>query len=469
MDPDEIQTALETAVGVPEDALRAAAEQAGAIAPAVLAVMRDMAHGILPLPRRERLLRFGLHALSVARETSACPAFLALLRCKPIELEWLFSEDERSERIARTLLGLFDGDDAAVRALAADATVEGEARAALLMALARLAWEGRASRAALVDLLDRLDREELAEPGSWTWFGWQEAIMLLGLTDWIDRVDAAWEAGRDLPVYDREVDRDDWIKRTREAAEHPDDPQRFMDARLLPYDDPAAELGWSAEPEGGLTDPLTVDETAWLDTALWRRVGTKTMPLEFADGFLTALAVTPEHLELSAYLRDILGDDMVFDTPEHGEYIAELLERHFAAIHETLAMGEPIEPIINYDVGIDGELWAQGYVSGIERCEAAWQPLTSKRSAANVLLLPVLTLMPAGDSPDGIEVTPEQRFELIEALPDIVAATRAFFNGDEHPLLASTAQPERRVKVGRNDPCPCGSGKKYKRCCGAVA
>ena len=23
-----------------------------------------------------------------------------------------------------------------------------------------------------------------------------------------------------------------------------------------------------------------------------------------------------------------------------------------------------------------------------------------------------------------------------------------------------------RIKVGRNDPCPCGSGKKFKRCCG---
>ena len=22
------------------------------------------------------------------------------------------------------------------------------------------------------------------------------------------------------------------------------------------------------------------------------------------------------------------------------------------------------------------------------------------------------------------------------------------------------------VKVGRNDPCPCGSGKKFKKCCG---
>lgn len=27
--------------------------------------------------------------------------------------------------------------------------------------------------------------------------------------------------------------------------------------------------------------------------------------------------------------------------------------------------------------------------------------------------------------------------------------------------------PHRVMKVGRNDPCPCGSGKKYKKCCGA--
>ncbi|MDP9264110.1 MAG: SEC-C metal-binding domain-containing protein, partial [Acidobacteriota bacterium] len=25
------------------------------------------------------------------------------------------------------------------------------------------------------------------------------------------------------------------------------------------------------------------------------------------------------------------------------------------------------------------------------------------------------------------------------------------------------------AKVGRNDPCPCGSGKKYKKCCGMAA
>ena len=27
-------------------------------------------------------------------------------------------------------------------------------------------------------------------------------------------------------------------------------------------------------------------------------------------------------------------------------------------------------------------------------------------------------------------------------------------------------KPKRVKKIGRNDPCPCGSGKKYKNCCG---
>jgi preprotein translocase subunit SecA len=43
--------------------------------------------------------------------------------------------------------------------------------------------------------------------------------------------------------------------------------------------------------------------------------------------------------------------------------------------------------------------------------------------------------------------------------------------------LADTQAPERkaqpmvrnRQKVGRNDPCPCGSGKKYKQCHGKLS
>jgi len=36
----------------------------------------------------------------------------------------------------------------------------------------------------------------------------------------------------------------------------------------------------------------------------------------------------------------------------------------------------------------------------------------------------------------------------------------------ESGVINPKAQPVKSAKVGRNDPCPCGSGKKYKKCCG---
>ncbi len=38
----------------------------------------------------------------------------------------------------------------------------------------------------------------------------------------------------------------------------------------------------------------------------------------------------------------------------------------------------------------------------------------------------------------------------------------SYNRSDEGPPLPA----QRGAKVGRNDPCPCGSGKKYKKCCG---
>jgi preprotein translocase subunit SecA len=44
-----------------------------------------------------------------------------------------------------------------------------------------------------------------------------------------------------------------------------------------------------------------------------------------------------------------------------------------------------------------------------------------------------------------------------------ITKDREFFDGGKRkPVVKKTLE-----KVGRNDPCPCGSGKKYKKCCGA--
>ena len=39
---------------------------------------------------------------------------------------------------------------------------------------------------------------------------------------------------------------------------------------------------------------------------------------------------------------------------------------------------------------------------------------------------------------------------------------------NDDDLAATDAATDKRAlpEVGRNDPCPCGSGKKYKDCCG---
>ena len=50
----------------------------------------------------------------------------------------------------------------------------------------------------------------------------------------------------------------------------------------------------------------------------------------------------------------------------------------------------------------------------------------------------------------------------------------AIFDADKQKELYKEQKQSQTVrnegpKVGRNDPCPCGSGKKYKKCCGARA
>ncbi len=53
---------------------------------------------------------------------------------------------------------------------------------------------------------------------------------------------------------------------------------------------------------------------------------------------------------------------------------------------------------------------------------------------------------------DGLEIKNEDGFE------------KGFFNDSR--FINELQQPEYKLpKIGRNDPCPCGSGKKYKKCC----
>ena len=65
----------------------------------------------------------------------------------------------------------------------------------------------------------------------------------------------------------------------------------------------------------------------------------------------------------------------------------------------------------------------------------------------------------------GPESSSEAGFDQFRSSPGGGAVPQA----TEAPEIPTIATPVVRdaPKVGRNDPCPCGSGKKYKKCCGA--
>jgi len=75
-----------------------------------------------------------------------------------------------------------------------------------------------------------------------------------------------------------------------------------------------------------------------------------------------------------------------------------------------------------------------------------------------------------GDPPHAIEFGPNISRSLQKGKMDIGELRRGIFGSDiPMPWKASLLNDLERVeqkKPGRNDPCPCGSGKKYKRCCG---
>ena len=91
---------------------------------------------------------------------------------------------------------MFDGDTAPLIETIEDRTVDGYLRWSLFDVFARLAFDGALSREAALKLIDRFDRERLADDEDAAWEGWQDVIQLLGIEERADRVRTSWEDGR---------------------------------------------------------------------------------------------------------------------------------------------------------------------------------------------------------------------------------------------------------------------------------
>jgi uncharacterized protein len=197
------------------------------------------------------------------------------------------------------------------------------------------------------------------------------------------------------------------------------------------------------------------------------------MQLSDLDGFLTGIAIGPELIKPSEWLPAIWGDDEpVFEDEEQVQtVIGAIMGRYNEILRELDTNPEAYEPL--FWEGPDGEViaadWAEGFVDAIRLRPEAWQPLLKNRDAL-ILLMPILALCGDAEGGSPLELDPEEGADLLAQAPELIPACVVGIHGfwkERRGRHKAGPRQARSSKVGRNDPCPCGSGRKYKRCCGA--
>ncbi len=207
------------------------------------------------------------------------------------------------------------------------------------------------------------------------------------------------------------------------------------------------------------------------------------MNVEQLDGFLAALNCCPSDIAKTEYLPEIWGDEMinedVFAAQPLLQQFLSLVARHKAAVAHTLESGDVFTPVLLPDgEGVfRGNDWANGFVRGMNLRREDWVVLFEDENHGGSLV-PILALAHEHDPdpemrPYKKPISAEQREKLIiGAAAGVMNIYRYFQSQDDawNTPLAPSGLTYRRTspKTGRNDLCPCGSGKKYKHCCGKV-
>jgi uncharacterized protein len=193
------------------------------------------------------------------------------------------------------------------------------------------------------------------------------------------------------------------------------------------------------------------------------------MPLDALQGFFFAIASAPSLVLPSRWMPVALGPNPEYPSADDAQQALDLVTRFYnqciaAAATEDFAL------LLYQREGGGGEdlaTWCSGYLEGVDLCDPDWYE-AGDPDEVDELLFPFIVL--AGELPEKErrQFKPAEWRELVRScegtLGDAIVDAREYWRAVRNP-----PQTVRRAspKTGRNDPCPCGSGRKFKQCCGA--
>jgi uncharacterized protein len=207
------------------------------------------------------------------------------------------------------------------------------------------------------------------------------------------------------------------------------------------------------------------------------------------QGFLFTVACAPELIRPSEWMPIVFGDrEREYANLDEAKQVMTDLMALYNTINGAVFRQQPALPagcafrdeiLANLDDDAPIRQWSHGFRLGHTWLEDVWDQYVPEelddQFAATLLTLSFFSSRKIAEA-FRQESAPSKTLEefataMRRLFPDALAEY-AHFGRSISQVIAEAGRTEstvtRPVKVGRNDPCPCGSGRKYKKCCGGV-
>lgn len=230
-------------------------------------------------------------------------------------------------------------------------------------------------------------------------------------------------------------------------------------------------------PTAHLISPLSENELEELDRFLISDlIAEESLSLDALDGYLTAIAIGPSELAFDDWFFGIWGPGREympnFEAMDNADHIVNLIVRHLNYIQAGLE-NDPdniqliFESLLNdqEEEYLDPRMWAYGFLCGMDLSKQDWYPLFDDPDGQEALYPIYLLGTDNVSDEEKAKLEPlEQRAALTELIPLCVAAIYRFWRS--HPRQNTERKSPVASKAKQDDLCQCGSGKKFRNCCG---
>lgn len=233
-----------------------------------------------------------------------------------------------------------------------------------------------------------------------------------------------------------------------------------------------------------MQDKLTDDELSklqrFLDTP---GLGDTSMDVASMEGYFAALAIGPRTVMPSQWLSWVWDMDEgeaqppFADVEEANAWMQVIFRQYNGVVRDLMAAPAAFRPIYARDSRWSALAWCQGFLLGVELGDDDWAPLLVSQPT----WLTPFTRLGTGEGLALTEKHGDAEVWLDQILPSLQKmhaywrerreAVPAGTVQDTFPFGTAAPMPRTRAapKVGRNNPCPCGSGRKFKKCCAVTS